>query len=161
MPEVGTAREPYNLSIRDRLGELVRFVHPGLDSSGLPFSLAGAELHEEIMSHELLVLSTQRMLDEVGAPGSVEIGFAAPRQSDPDRVPTAVIAISGMEWLMDVTDEVGQNPDGELLASLGLVRISENLAMARNLCRGAPSVRTVLAVGLSPAGWNVVVVPRA
>jgi len=66
-----------------------------------------------------------------------------------------------MEWLMDVGDEVGQNPDGELLVSLGLVGIGKNISVTRNLCRGAPSIRTVLAVRLPPADWNVVVVPGA
>jgi hypothetical protein len=91
----------------------------------------------------------------------MEIGFAAPGQSDLDRIAAAVIVISGMEWLVDVANEVGQNPDGELLASLGLVRISKNISVTRNLCRGARSVRTVLAVGLFAADWNVVVVPCA
>jgi hypothetical protein len=57
------------------------------------------------------------MLDEVGVPGSMEISFAAPRQSDPDHVPTAVIMVGGMERLVDVADEVGENPDGELFVS--------------------------------------------
>jgi hypothetical protein len=91
----------------------------------------------------------------------MEIGFAAPRQSDLDHVPTAIIVVSGMKRLVDVADEMGQNPDGELFVSLGFIRVSENISMARNLCRGARTVRTVLAVGLFAADWNVVVVPRA
>jgi len=38
----------------------------------------------------------------------MEIGVAAPGQSDLDPVPTAVIAVSGMEWLVNVSYQVGQ-----------------------------------------------------
>jgi len=72
------------------------------------------------------------MLDEVGVPGSMKIGVAAPRQSDLDQIPTAVIVVSGMEGLVDVADEVGQNPDGELLVRLGLARVSKNISVASN-----------------------------
>jgi hypothetical protein len=64
----------------------------------------------------------------------MEIGVAPPRQSNLDHVPTTVIVISGMKRLVDVGDEVSQNPDGELLASLGFVRVSKNISMALNLC---------------------------
>ena len=66
-----------------------------------------------------------------------------------------------MERLVNIADEVGQNPDGELLVRLGFVRVSKNILVARNLCRSARSVRTVLAMRLPPAAWNVVVVPGA
>jgi hypothetical protein len=58
----------------------------------------------------------------------------SPRQSDLDHVPTAVFVVSGMERLVDVADEVGQNPDGELLVRLGFVHVSKNVLVARNLC---------------------------
>ena len=66
-----------------------------------------------------------------------------------------------MEWLVNVGYQVGQNPDGELLASLGLLCVGENIAMACNLCRSAPSIGTVFAVPLPAADWNVIVMPSA
>ena len=41
---------------------------------------------------------------KVSVPGRMEIGIAAPRQSDLNHVPAAVIVVGGMEWLMDVGD---------------------------------------------------------
>ena len=69
--------------------------------------------------------------------------------------------VGGMEWLVDVADEVGQNPDGELLVRLGFLGVSKNVSVTRDLCRGAGSIRTVFAVGFLTADWNVVVVPFA
>ena len=68
--EVSTTGEACNSSVGDRLGELMRFVHPDLDSPRLPVGLSGAELQEQFVGHQLLVLSTQGMLNEVTVPGS-------------------------------------------------------------------------------------------
>jgi hypothetical protein len=88
------------------------------------------------------------MLYDVSVPGRMEIALRPQGSRTWIMFPPAVIVVSGMEWLVDVADEVGQNPDGELFPSLGLMSVSKNVPMARDLCRGAPSIRTVLAVRL-------------